>query len=174
MEIKDKTKWPHLGHFHTEHRWTRPCLAKPTHYSIRDEILHTTSNDMHDTLSLLQSELQCVLLVHWSYILFHQPMTVMAAILRSNTGISQDLNGSVIKLWHLHYQRYGVTIVTVHLMNYACGYVCGFCGLVLTDCHHILQVTSLALGQSWDFPGASEATLRDMVKYIMWITNNCI
>ena len=33
------------------------------------------------------------------------------------------------------------------------------CGVVAADFTHILQVTSLALGQSYDCPSASEATL---------------
>ena len=59
--------------------------------------------------------------------------------------------------------------------QFCCAILC--CGFIISSlwCHMIylpifFRVTSLALGQSWDCPSASEVTLKDMGKINLYLT----
>ena len=60
---------------------------------------------------------------------------------------------------------------TVYPKKYAHGFCFAVlcCGYTLTDFPISIRLTSLALWQSNDCPGASKATLMNMDKYFMWI-----
>ena len=60
---------------------------------------------------------------------------------------------------------------TVYPKKYAHGFCFAVlcCGYILTDFPISIRLTSLALWQSNDCPGASKATLMTMDKYFMWI-----
>ena len=60
---------------------------------------------------------------------------------------------------------------TVYPKKYAHGFCFAVlcCGYTWTDFPISIRLTSLALGQSNDYPSASKATLMDMDKYFMWI-----
>ena len=66
---------------------------------------------------------------------------------------------------------YRITVLTVYPKKYAHGFCFAVlcCGYTLTDFPISTRLTSLALWQSNDCPGASKATLMHMDKYFMWI-----
>ena len=67
--------------------------------------------------------------------------------------------------------KYWKYILTVYPKKYAHGFCFAVlcCGYILTDFPISIRLTSLALWQSNDCPGASKATLMNMDKYFMWI-----
>ena len=67
--------------------------------------------------------------------------------------------------------KFAFVKVTVYPKNYARGFCFAVlcCGYTLTDFPISIRLTSLALWQSNDCPGASKATLMNMDKYFMWI-----
>ena len=64
-----------------------------------------------------------------------------------------------------------MALCTVYPKKYAHGFCFAVlcCGYTLTDFPISIRLTSLALWQSNDCPGASKATLMNMDKYFMWI-----